>query len=199
MRVFGIARGSVASVRGAGPRARPAPAKCGLLPSESLAAHGRTSFECLLNRPPGLRSQLTSSRRALNGIRPIAELGFLAAVAGPALFPVVGSAGAFAFSRWGWARVGRLSLLAVAYLTCLWMTSQAYHIKQAYQSLPAVHDLLAFGLGWAAVATVPSAIAIYVNKRDWSDALLTGAVISFLSLICLTPAYLAWTILLSFE
>ncbi len=79
------------------------------------------------------------------------------------------------------------------------MTGQAYHLEQAYRALPAIHDPLALGLGWAAVATVPSAIAIYVKKRDWADALLIGAVISFLALICLTPAYLAWTILLSVE
>ena len=79
------------------------------------------------------------------------------------------------------------------------MTSQAYHIRLAYQALPANDGMAILGLLWALFATVPSLIAIYAKARDWTGAWLTGGVIGFLSLLCLTPGYLGMIVLLSLE
>lgn len=93
----------------------------------------------------------------------------------------------------------KAGLAVLAFVICLSMTGQANHIRLAFLALPATDRLLIFALGWALVAVIPSLVAILVPARTWTGAVLTGAIISFLSLLCLTPYYLGLIALLSLE
>ena len=90
-------------------------------------------------------------------------------------------------------------LATVAYCVSLWVTSHAYHVRNAYELLPACNALVLLGLGWALVITVPSLFAIFLRKNDVSGALLIGAAASLLSLVFLAPLNLGLIVLLSIE
>ena len=95
--------------------------------------------------------------------------------------------------------VSRILLATVAYCVSLWVTSHAYHVRNAYEVLPAFNDLVLLGLGWALVITVPSLVAIFLRKSNISGALLIGTAASLLSLVFLAPLNLGLIVLLSIE
>jgi hypothetical protein len=129
----------------------------------------------------------------------IPDLSLVALLAGPSAVPLLASTAEFYSSRRKRNLVGKISIAVLAYCASLWLTSHAYHIRNAYRALPSVDDFLLVGLGWALVATVPSLIAIFIRKSDLPSALLTGAVASFLSFVLLAPLNFGLIMMLSFE
>lgn len=113
--------------------------------------------------------------------------------------PFLASTAEYCFSKRSWNMTGKISIGILAYCASIWVTSHAYHVRNAYRALPSVDDFLFVGLGWALIATVPSLIAVSVRKPAFSAALVTGALTSLLSLVFLTPLNFGLMIMLSFE
>jgi hypothetical protein len=93
----------------------------------------------------------------------------------------------------------RLSLFALAFGVSVMLTRMAYHVRQAYDAWPTDSDFVYKSLVWAFVCTSPTLIALVFRYHRLSSALWTGAVISFLALIFMTPANFWLIALLSFE
>lgn len=93
----------------------------------------------------------------------------------------------------------RLVLFLMAFSAALVMTNQAYHIRNAYQSLPKLDMVVVIGLIWALFGTIPSLIALQMEQQNLPRALAAGGLLTLLALVVFMPINFSLLILLSLE
>lgn len=91
------------------------------------------------------------------------------------------------------------AVLLGAYAVALGMTSLAYHMRNAYLDLPALSVPLLIGIIWPCIATLPAFLVVRMPGENLRTSLVSGALLSLVALVVLTPANLALIVLFSLE
>ena len=101
----------------------------------------------------------------------------------PPVAPFIGALLSFISRKsgyWRWPTL--ITYLALVFFGAIVITNTAYHIGEGYQNLPNVNWAVWAGLTWAAILTLPSALAVAIRFQSANTALVGG-------LIMLTTAY----------
>ena len=139
------------------------------------------------------------------GDKAIFDAELLPLVLIPVLSPIAAAIMAYLVqvsSQGARARVlGRLLLAGMAYTGSVYVSSRAYHVGNAYASLfESPHpQLIAVGLGWALLMTLPSVIAAFSRYSSLSIAFGVGCLLGAIALLLLLPVHMGMLLLLSLE
>ena len=123
---------------------------------------------------------------------------FYAYVLCPAILPLITSCVWFYAAQSAPKRLWQICIAIGAYATSLPVTNQAYHVRNAYDALPEIHDFLAIGLGWAFICALPGIAALFFKNATFSEALAKGGLIGLGGLLLVPPNF-GMIVILSFE
>ena len=118
----------------------------------------------------------------------------------PPLAPFIGALLSFISSSsgsWRWPIL--FTYLALVVTGAIVITNTAYPVRECYQDLPNFCWAVWEGLTWAAILTLPSAVAVAIRFQKIRTALAGGLVMGLLSAAALIPANFGLVILFSFE
>jgi hypothetical protein len=80
------------------------------------------------------------------------------------------------------------TVILAVFISSTIFAGQAYHVRNAFSSLPALSWMLGIGLGWATFMSAPTAIWAFSVRKPGADVLIGGCIVSFLNALITLPS-----------